>query len=73
VAKDFRSIFGVDTFIEALSGIGILAMVLWIRQNPETLRSHFERTALWVDGLHLYVDRSAGFKFDLLIDRLWAR
>ena len=37
--------FGIDSFIEVLSGIGILAMVLRIRQHPATPRSHFERTA----------------------------
>ncbi|MFL7870664.1 MAG: hypothetical protein AB8I58_17680, partial [Anaerolineales bacterium] len=31
--------FGVDSFIEVMSGIGILAMVLRIRQNPDTDRS----------------------------------
>src|SRR4029453_6008273 len=47
--------FGVDSFIEVMSGIGILAMVLRIRQNPETLRSQFERTALQVTGTSFYL------------------
>jgi divalent metal cation (Fe/Co/Zn/Cd) transporter len=50
--------FGVDSFIEVLSGIGILAMVLRIRQNPATsrsLRSQFERTALRVTGMSFYL------------------
>jgi divalent metal cation (Fe/Co/Zn/Cd) transporter len=50
--------FGVDSFIEVISGIGILAMVLRIRQNPETphsLRSQFERTALRVTGTSFYL------------------
>ncbi|MGZ9222089.1 MAG: cation transporter [Anaerolineales bacterium] len=47
--------FGVDSFIEVMSGIGILAMVLRIRQNPETPRSQFERTALRVTGTSFYV------------------
>lgn len=47
--------FGVDSFIEVMSGIGILAMVLRIRQNPETPRSHFERTALRVTGTSFYL------------------
>src|SRR5512133_749937 len=47
--------FGVDSFIEVLSGIGILAMVLRIRQNPETPRSQFERTALRVTGTAFYL------------------
>jgi divalent metal cation (Fe/Co/Zn/Cd) transporter len=47
--------FGVDSFIEVMSGIGILAMVLRIRQNPETARSQFERTALRVTGTAFYL------------------
>ena len=47
--------FGVDSFIEVISGIGILAMVLRIRQNPETPRSQFERTALRVTGTAFYL------------------
>ena len=47
--------FGVDSFIEVLSGLGILAMVLRIRQNPATPRSRFERTALRVTGSAFYL------------------
>jgi len=47
--------FGVDSFIEVTSGIGILAMVLRIRQNPETPRSQFEKTALRVTGTSFYL------------------
>jgi divalent metal cation (Fe/Co/Zn/Cd) transporter len=47
--------FGVDSFIEVLSGIGIVAMVYRIRQNPETPRSRFERTALRVTGTSFYL------------------
>lgn len=47
--------FGVDSFIEVMSGIGILAMVLRIRQNPETSRTQFERTALRVTGMAFYL------------------
>jgi divalent metal cation (Fe/Co/Zn/Cd) transporter len=47
--------FGIDSFIEVMSGIGILAMVLRIRQNPETPRSQFERTALRVTGTSFYL------------------
>src|SRR5512140_3405861 len=47
--------FGVDSFIEVLSGIGILAMVLRIRQHPDTPRSYFERTALRVTGTSFYL------------------
>ena len=47
--------FGVDSFIEVISGIGILAMVLRIRQNPDKPRSTFERTALRITGACLYI------------------
>jgi len=47
--------FGIDSFIEVISGIGIMAMVLRIRQNPDTPRDQFERTALRVTGLSFYL------------------
>ncbi|MCI0549706.1 MAG: cation transporter [Anaerolineae bacterium] len=50
--------FGVDSFIEVMSGIGILAMVLRIRGNPDTphsLRSQFEKTALRITGTSFYL------------------
>ena len=47
--------FGIDSFIEVISGIGILAMVLRIRPNPDTPRSQFERTALRVTGTSFYL------------------
>ena len=47
--------FGIDSFIEVMSGIGILAMVLRIRQDMDTPRSQFERTALRITGTSFYV------------------
>ncbi len=47
--------FGVDSFIEVLSGVGILAMVLRIRRNPDTPRSQFEQTALRITGAAFYI------------------
>lgn len=47
--------FGVDSFIEILSGAGILAMVLRIRRNADGEQSHFERTALRVTGISFYL------------------
>src|SRR5512144_1727112 len=47
--------FGVDSFIEVMSGIGILAMVLRIRQHPETPRSQFEKAALRITGMSFYL------------------
>ncbi len=47
--------FGIDSFIEVMSGIGILAMVIRIRQNPGTPRGQFERTALRITGASFFV------------------
>lgn len=47
--------FGIDSFIEVMSGLGILAMVLRIRQNPDTPRTQFEQTALRITGASFYV------------------
>jgi divalent metal cation (Fe/Co/Zn/Cd) transporter len=47
--------FGVDSFIEVLSGLGILAMVIRIRRNPEAPRTQFERTALRITGTSFYL------------------
>lgn len=47
--------FGVDSFIELISGTGIVVMVLRIRKNPQSNRSTFERTALKVTGTSFYM------------------
>jgi len=47
--------FGVDSFIEVISGLGIAHMVLRIRQHPESNRDTFERTALRITGFAFYV------------------
>lgn len=47
--------FGADSFIEVMSGAGILAMVLRIRQNPDTSRTRFEITALRITGTAFYL------------------
>ncbi len=47
--------FGVDSFIEVLSGIGIIAMVYRIRRNPEGPRTAFERSALRVTATSFFL------------------
>lgn len=47
--------FGVDSFIEVMSGLGIVAMILRIRRNPDTPRTTFEQTALRVTGTAFYL------------------
>jgi divalent metal cation (Fe/Co/Zn/Cd) transporter len=47
--------FGVDSFIEMISGIGIVSMVLRIKKHHESDRSTFERTALKITGYSFYI------------------
>jgi divalent metal cation (Fe/Co/Zn/Cd) transporter len=47
--------FGIDSFIEFISGLGIAHMIMRIRQNPNTHRDNFERTALRVTGYAFYI------------------
>lgn len=46
--------FGLDSFIEMLSGIGVAHMILRIRQNNNATRDDFERTALRITGYAFY-------------------
>ncbi len=47
--------FGVDSFIEAISGLGIAHMVVRVRGNSTGSRDPFEKTALTVTGYSFYV------------------
>ena len=47
--------FGVDSFIEVISGLGIAHMVVRIMRNPESNRDDFERTALRITGVAFYL------------------
>lgn len=47
--------FGVDSFIEMLSGIGIMHMVFRIRHSPAIHPDNFERTALRITGTAFYL------------------
>ena len=46
--------FGVESFIEVVSGIGIAHMVIRIRNKSGSIRDNFERTALRVTGFAFY-------------------
>ena len=47
--------FGLNSFIEVVSGIGILFMVLRIRRNTNAPRSTFEQSALRITGTSFYL------------------
>lgn len=46
--------FGLDSFIEVLSGVGIAHMVLRIQRHPSSDRDGFEKLALKVTGFAFY-------------------
>jgi len=47
--------FGVDSFVEVISGIGILHMVLRMKYSKVNQRDKFERTALLINGSAFYL------------------
>ncbi len=47
--------FGSDSFIEVVSGLGIAHMILRIKNNPNSNRDDFERTALKITGFAFYI------------------
>jgi divalent metal cation (Fe/Co/Zn/Cd) transporter len=46
--------FGIDSFIEVASGIGVAHMIYRVKRNPRSSRDDFERTALKVTGAAFY-------------------
>ena len=46
--------FGMDSFIEVISGIGIAHMIIRIQRRPDSNRDDFERTALRITGYSFY-------------------
>ena len=59
--------FGVDSFIEVMSGIGIAVMILRIRQNPESSKNEFEIRAMNITGIAFYI-LSAGLIAGIIIN-----
>ena len=59
--------FGVDSFIEVMSGIGIAVMILRISRNPESSKNKFEITALKITGTAFYI-LSAGLLAGIVLN-----
>lgn len=59
--------FGMDSFIEVMSGIGIAVMVLRISRNPESSKNKFEITALKITGTAFYI-LSAGLLAGVILN-----
>jgi divalent metal cation (Fe/Co/Zn/Cd) transporter len=47
--------FGVDSFVEVLSGIGIWHMMMRIKRNGNEQRDGFEKRALTITGISFYI------------------
>ena len=47
--------FGVDSFVEVISGIGILHMVLRMQNSEVEIHDKFEKTALKITGYAFYI------------------
>lgn len=47
--------FGIDSFVEVISGLGILHMVIRMKYEPIEKRDSFERTALRITGFSFYL------------------
>jgi divalent metal cation (Fe/Co/Zn/Cd) transporter len=47
--------FGVDSFVEVISGIGIFHLVMRMRSSDISHRDQFERTALKITGTAFYL------------------
>lgn len=47
--------FGLDSFVEVISGIGILHMIVRMKRHPVAERDGFERTALKITGFSFYL------------------
>lgn len=59
--------FGVDSFIEVLSGIGIAMMVIRMKRNPDSPKSKFETTALRITGTSFYL-LSVGLLIGIIVN-----
>jgi len=59
--------FGVDSFIEVLSGVGISIMIIRIQQNPDSVKSRFEIRALKITGIAFYL-LSAGLLAGIVLN-----
>lgn len=59
--------FGVDSFVEVISGLGILHMVLRMKYGMVEQRDDFERTALKVTAFSFYL-LTAGLIFGVILN-----
>ena len=59
--------FGIDSFIEVMSGIGISVMIYRMKQNPDSPKNRFEINALKITGTAFYI-LSAGLLTGVILN-----
>jgi len=59
--------FGIDSFIEIMSGAGITIMILRISRNPDSPKKQFEIKALKITGIAFYL-LSAGLLISIILN-----
>ncbi len=62
--------FGVDSFVEVVSGLGILHMVLRMKNSNVIERDKFEKTALRITGVSFYI-LTAGLIFGSILSIIY--
>ena len=62
--------FGVDSFVEVVSGLGILHMVLRMKNSNVIERDKFEKTALRITGVSFYI-LTAGLIFGSILNIIY--
>ena len=63
--------FGVGSFIEIISAIGVAHMIMRLKQNENGTRDNFERTALRITGFGFYI--LAGGLVVTIIYNVWTQ
>lgn len=46
--------FGADSFVETISALGVIQMIMRLKRNPESQRGKFEIRALYITGYCFY-------------------
>jgi len=62
--------FGIDSFIEVISGLGIMMMVIRIWKNPGKSITAYEITALRITGIGFYL-LSAGLAAGIVVNLIY--
>ncbi len=59
--------FGIDSYVEVISGIGVAHMIIRMRRSPVERRDAFERRALLITGISFYLLAAGLFVASIII------